>query len=111
MGHCVTPIIKGGRDKFASRSRRCIFVGYPYGKKGWKLFDLEEMEIFVSRDVEFVESTFPIAENSLTPQEHDNDHNVGNFEDIVEDVCTSAIDHGPVRGGENGSEPDVDDSG
>jgi len=28
-------------DKFASRSRKCVFVWYPYGKKGWKPFDLE----------------------------------------------------------------------
>lgn len=30
---------KRNGDKFASRSRRCVFVGYPYGKKGWTLFD------------------------------------------------------------------------
>jgi len=23
------------KDKFASRSRGCVFLGYPFGKKGW----------------------------------------------------------------------------
>lgn len=40
-------------DKFAKRSRKCIFVGYPFSKKGWRLFDLETKELFVSRDVFF----------------------------------------------------------
>lgn len=29
-------------DKFQSRSRKCVFVGYPHDKKGWKLFDIDE---------------------------------------------------------------------
>ena len=48
-------------DKFASRSKRCVFVGYPYEKKGWRLYDLEKLEFFVSRDVVFSETQFPFA--------------------------------------------------
>lgn len=56
--------IRGG-DKFASRSRRCVFMGYPYGKKGWRLYDLEKLEFFVSRDVVFSENIFPFASKLL----------------------------------------------
>ncbi|KAK2996505.1 hypothetical protein RJ639_024953 [Escallonia herrerae] len=58
---CFAHIQGKVRDKFASRSRRCIFVGYPYGKKGWRLYDLETREFFVSRDVDFYETDFPYA--------------------------------------------------
>ena len=44
------------KEKFGSRSRKCIFVGYPFGKKGWRLYDLENEKYFVSRDVIFVEA-------------------------------------------------------
>ena len=46
-------------DKFASQSRRCIFIGYLFGKKGWYLYDLESASFFTSRDVTFVEHDFP----------------------------------------------------
>lgn len=41
-------------DKFVNRSRKCIFVGYSHGKKGWCLFDLDTKEFFVSRAVSFL---------------------------------------------------------
>lgn len=52
-------------DKFASRSRKCVFVGYPHGKKGWKLFDLETKTYFVSRDVDFFEAGFPFGQEPV----------------------------------------------
>ncbi|PKI57080.1 hypothetical protein CRG98_022584 [Punica granatum] len=40
--------------------RRCIFVGYSYGKKGWRVYDLKTGEIFTLRDVSFYENSFPL---------------------------------------------------
>ena len=39
-----------------------MFVGYPFGKKGWRIYDLESNDFFVSRDVVFVEDEFPYQE-------------------------------------------------
>jgi len=47
------------KDKFSERSRRCVFVGYPFAKKGRKVYDLETNELFVSLDVIFHEDIFP----------------------------------------------------
>lgn len=47
------------KDKFGDRSRKCLFVGYPYGKKAWNVYDLETNEFFTSRDVIFREDVFP----------------------------------------------------
>ena len=37
------------------------FCGYPYGKKGWRLYDTKTNEFFVPRDVKFSETDFHFA--------------------------------------------------
>lgn len=49
-------------DKFDSRSNRCVFVGYPFGKKGWTLFNMATGDFIKSRDVQFIETTFPFRD-------------------------------------------------
>ena len=43
------------------KSRKCVFVGYPFGQKGWNLYDLDKKEFVVSRDVKFIEDVFPFG--------------------------------------------------
>lgn len=40
-------------------------MGYPYNKKGWKVFALDTKNIFVSRDVQFFEDEFPFASPTI----------------------------------------------
>jgi len=48
-----------GKDKFTSRSKKCVFVGYPFGTKGWKVFDLKTKKKIICRDAIFYENLFP----------------------------------------------------
>ena len=56
---CYTSVIPRSKDKFHERATACIFVGYPHGKKGYKVYDLTTHKIFTSRDVIFYEQIFP----------------------------------------------------
>ena len=40
--------LQGHHTKFEPRARRYVFIGYPPGVKGYKMFDLENKEVFVS---------------------------------------------------------------
>lgn len=42
----------------------CCFLGYNPGQKAYKLYDLTDKKIIMSRDVIFYESIFPFAKNN-----------------------------------------------
>ena len=51
-------ILTAHRTKFQPRSRVCVLIGYTPGIKGYKLYDIQSRQIFVSRDVVFHKEVF-----------------------------------------------------
>ncbi|KNA02940.1 hypothetical protein SOVF_213850, partial [Spinacia oleracea] len=44
---------------FEEKGIRSVLLGYPYGQKGYKLFDLQKRKMYMCRDVVFKEDIFP----------------------------------------------------
>ena len=55
-------------DKFQPKTLRCVFLGYPFNKKGYRVMDLSTKKCYVSRDIKFVENQFPFHDIHANPK-------------------------------------------
>ncbi|XP_075646331.1 uncharacterized protein LOC142617361 [Castanea sativa] len=60
----LTSTNKNLKLKFESRATPCVFLGYPFNVKGYKVLNLHSRKISISRDVVFHESVFPFSQSS-----------------------------------------------
>lgn len=67
------------RSKLDPRARPCIFMGYPVGVKGYKLYDVTKKKFFISPDVLFFEHLFPFSTLKDTDFTLDNTTFLENF--------------------------------
>ncbi|KAK3000579.1 hypothetical protein RJ639_021789 [Escallonia herrerae] len=81
------------RDKFAPRAKPGIFVGYPNGQKGYRIYDLESKRIYVSRDVQFLEGIYPYTKSSLGESRpvSNKEPDAGNIP-LGTDLCTDPVE-------------------
>ncbi|KAH9625378.1 hypothetical protein KSS87_011449, partial [Heliosperma pusillum] len=102
---CFASMPLTNKDKFAKRGRKCVFIGYPFGQKGYKLYDLDTHTCFTSRDVVFKEGVFPyVTENQQsTPEVSENCHRIDNpfFSEYEPEISqnhhtTSLIQHNQI---------------
>jgi len=69
--------LENNRTKLEPRSRKCVFIEYKIGVKGYVLLDVKSKEIFICRNVIFHKSTFPYKYSI----NHNLDHGNNNQED------------------------------
>lgn len=76
-------------DKFEVRGRKGVFVGCPQGQKGYFIYDISDNNLSVSRDVRFVEHSFPFktvkTDHKITEED--------DFEPYEEDEQESVVTH------------------
>ncbi|GJV26785.1 ribonuclease H-like domain-containing protein [Tanacetum coccineum] len=60
---CFATLINSS-DKFGSRSKKWVLIGYSSVKKGYRLYSLDKHQFIFSRDVKFFENIFPFKDSN-----------------------------------------------
>lgn len=53
------------KDKFAPRVFKCVLLGYAAAQKAYKVYDVENDRVFVTRDILFHENEFPFPNSTI----------------------------------------------
>lgn len=65
---CFVSTLKQSRDKLQARANEAVVLGYPLGKKAYKVLLLETNQVITSRDIIFHETIFPFSKPISPPQ-------------------------------------------
>jgi len=57
--------LEHNRHKLDPKARKCIFLGFKQGTKGYVVMDIQTREVFISRNVIFYESSFCKLHNKV----------------------------------------------
>lgn len=63
---CFASTFTHNRTKFSPRAHRCVFLGYSFRVKGYKLYDLDAHVFLISIDATFHEDTCSYKSSSST---------------------------------------------
>ncbi|GJU86702.1 putative RNA-directed DNA polymerase [Tanacetum coccineum] len=123
---CFSTVLNNS-DKFSSRSEKCVFLGYSFDKKGYKLFSLDNRKMLISRDVKFYETVFSFKnknENKDFELENQNVNSLNFFntweeenksdepydeERVRKSEISKGNDHSSLGGTENTDDPKKDE--